>query len=50
MTGALIGAAATYLYMHNDDKLTTATRRIKAKSKGALNRVMEMGQEAEELF
>ncbi|NLB51944.1 MAG: hypothetical protein GX808_03290 [Syntrophomonadaceae bacterium] len=50
MTGALIGAAATYLYMHNDDKLTTATRRIKAKSKGALNRIMDMGQEAEELF
>ena len=50
MTGALIGAAAAYVCMRNDEKLTTTIRKIKAKSRGAADRIMDLSEEAEELF
>ncbi len=50
ITGALVGAAATYFYLNNDDKLSSATRRIRAKSKGAINSFKDMGEEIEEML
>lgn len=50
ITGALIGASVTYFCVQNDDKLSNATRRIKAKSKDALNCFRDMGEEVEELL
>ncbi|MDD3893462.1 MAG: hypothetical protein PHU36_00360 [Syntrophomonadaceae bacterium] len=49
ITGALIGAAATYYFINNEDKITGAVSRIKSQSEEALNCFRDMEEEAEDL-
>ncbi len=45
--GAMLGAAAAVYYMHHESQVQNTGRRMKAKSKKAVNFLNNMGQDME---
>lgn len=50
ITGAVIGAAATYYFLNHEDKLINTVSRIKAQSRDAFDSLTDMEEEMDDLL